>query len=143
MHKEYIVTDPSFDPNHVLVEYLRDYENRPVGMLMSVKDTTTNQIRIGWSLVRSNSDDKFNRNLAYNITLGRVELAHIHNITIPFDVYESGKLENFVLRCMKYYRSNNVTVFGKIRKDNDLRNKLEYTEYVYNPSAQSHYEYHD
>lgn len=126
--------DGALDFDHSLVEYIRDNNNQRIGMLMAVMENGTNLIRIGWSLTREGSDDKFSVDRAYVITLGRVELAEVHKVTIPFSIAESvnGKapiLENFVLRCMKYYKSNNVTVFGRIRKDLIVAGQLAYAEY--------------
>jgi hypothetical protein len=123
----------STDYDQPLVQYIRDNEtNQHIGLLLAAIDRDTNQIRIGWSLTRRGSNDTFSKDRAYTIAIGRVELAHIHKITIPFVLVETGVLENFVLRCMKYYKSNNVQVFGRIRKDLDDVSELSYKEFSIN-----------
>jgi hypothetical protein len=123
----------STDYDQPLVQYIRDNEtNQHIGLLLAAIDRDTNQIRIGWSLTRHGSNDIFSKDRAYTIAIGRVELAHIHKITIPFALAETGVLENFVLRCMKYYKSNNVQVFGRIRKDLDDVSELSYQEFSIN-----------
>ena len=122
--------DNLLDMDTALVEYVRE-NTLPVGVIMAAIDRATDEVRIGWSLVRSGSDDKFNKHLAKEIAIGRMELAHVHKVTIPFDICESGLLEKFALRCMKYYRTDKVLVFGRIRKDLDERNQLRYVEYTY------------
>lgn len=118
------------DYEQSIIQYVRDENNQRIGLLLAAIDRDTNQIRIGWSLTRNGSDDVFSKDRAYTIASGRVELAHIHKVTIPFYLAETGLLENFVLRCMKYYKSNNVAVFGRVRKDLDTIGQLHYEEFA-------------
>lgn len=113
-----------------LIEYVRGIKGNPLGLLMSVLDRKNNIINVGWSLVRSNSNDRFNKDRAYDITLGRVNLSNIHKVTIPFSLLADRQLETFVLRSMKYFRTNNVQVFGRMRKINSATNQLVYTEFT-------------
>ena len=126
------VIPDTLDYDQSIIQYVRDENNQRIGLLMSAIDRDTNQVRIGWSLTRNGSDDVFSKDRAYTIAIGRIELAHIHKVTIPFALVETQVLENFVLRCMKYYKSNNVEVFGRVRKDLDTMGQLRYEEFAVN-----------
>lgn len=127
-------TEDTLDFDHSIVEYIRGEKNHPKGMMMAVIDRKTNTIHIGWSLTRSGSKDKFIKDRAYDIAMGRVVLADVHKVTIPFELVDSigGELpllEKFVLRSMKYFQVDKVTVFGRVRKEIPDSSQLEYTEF--------------
>ena len=125
----------TLDFSSILIEYVTNWKGDRIGVLMAAPERSDNTctICIGWSLVRSDSDDLFNKKVALDIATGRIELSSYHKVTIPFEIVESGMLDNFVMRCMKYYRSNKVEVFGRIRLHESLSktDKPSYEEYTY------------
>lgn len=83
-------------PKYTVIQYIRDKNNNPRGVLVAVKHE--NGFRIGYSLC--NKKDRFNKNMALKIALGRANAMSDGPIPHPVD----RMLEEFTNRCKRYYK---------------------------------------
>jgi hypothetical protein len=87
-------------PSYSLISYYRDKKNNPRGVLVAILSEKTGDYNIGFSQCRKS--DKFSKNMALKIALGRAKDEHIetwHNV--PRNIRKM--LPEFVKRCERYY----------------------------------------
>lgn len=86
----------------MLIQYIRKGHNRPVGCLVAVK-REDGEVVIAYSLCRKG--DKFSKNLAKKIALGRAESwseqEHLKDI-LPRSLYSS--MSDFTKRAERYFK---------------------------------------
>lgn len=57
--------------NHTLVQYIRDADRTPRGVVVATIRPTDDKVAIGFSAVKPNSGDKFNKELGKKIAINR------------------------------------------------------------------------
>lgn len=60
--------------NHTLIQYLRNSDRSPYGVVVASIRPTDNKVGIGFSAIKPNSGDKFDRDLGIKIAIGRASL---------------------------------------------------------------------
>lgn len=62
--------------NHTLIQYLRNSDRSPYGVVVASIRPTDNKVGIGFSAVRPNSGDKFDRDMGIRIATGRAAVVN-------------------------------------------------------------------
>lgn len=88
-------------PKHTVIQYVRDKNGNPRGVLVAVK--TSKGFSCGYSLC--NKKDRFSKNMALKIAIGRAELVmaphEIRNM-VPHEIRKM--VPTFTERCKRYYK---------------------------------------
>lgn len=94
-------------PQHTVIQYIRCKKNIPHGVLVAIK--TPEGFRIGYSLC--NKKDRFNKNMALKIAIGRAEFVNSRDVGSPAtgaEHYPPHPVRKMVPafwdRCKKYYK---------------------------------------
>jgi hypothetical protein len=85
-------------------------EHNLIGMLLAYKNEETNAVVIGWS--KCCKRDQFSKDKAEFIAFNRI--LNGSHAALPFAI--EPLMENFILRCQKYFRCENVVVQCKDNK---------------------------
>lgn len=89
-------------PKHTVIQYVRDKKRVPYGVLVAVKNS--GGFNLGFSLC--NKKDRFSKQMALKIALGRANLTNqadpIGHPAVPYEVRKV--LPAFNDRCKKYYK---------------------------------------
>ena len=91
-------------PKHSIVQYVRNKNNNLQGVIIALK--SKNGFNIGYSLC--NNKDKFDKNMAFKIAIGRAELDSCWwqlcsmKKNIPYKIKKM--IPSFADRCKKYYK---------------------------------------
>jgi hypothetical protein len=83
-------------PKYTIVQYIRDKNRIPTGVLVAVK--SLEGYNIGYSLC--SKYDRFEKKMALRIAVGRANFGD--NSTMPYAVAKS--MPSFLDRCKKYYK---------------------------------------
>jgi hypothetical protein len=84
-------------PKHTVIQYIRYKNGNPRGVLVAVK--IHSGFACGYSLC--NKKDRFNKNMALKIALGRADVIDIQSDIPPHEVRKM--MPAFLKRCEKYY----------------------------------------
>jgi hypothetical protein len=91
----------------MLINYLRDKSNNPVGVVVAIKDPDYgNEIRLGWSQCHTPLD-RFNREKGIEIAIGRARCDRQPKKPLPHDIRYA--LVNLLQRAKKYYQDASVS----------------------------------
>lgn len=85
-------------PKHTVIQYVRDKKGVPYGVVVAVK--VDDGYRLGYSLC--NKKDRFSKDMALKIALGRAEIKTDDVRVLPHPV--ARMVASFTDRCKKYYR---------------------------------------
>lgn len=85
-------------PKHTVIQYVRDKKNVPYGVIVAVK--TDDGFGIGYSLC--NKKDRFSKDMALKIAIGRAEIKNEEVRVLPHPV--ARMVASFTERCKKYYK---------------------------------------
>jgi hypothetical protein len=83
-------------PKYTIVQYVRDKNRIPRGVLVAVK--SPEGYNIGYSLC--SKYDRFEKRMALNIAIGRANFGD--NSNMPYAISKS--LPQFIDRCKRYYK---------------------------------------
>jgi hypothetical protein len=83
-------------PKYTIVQYVRDKNRIPRGVLVAVK--SPEGYNIGYSLC--SKYDRFEKRMALNIAIGRANF--VDNSNMPYAISKS--LPQFIDRCKRYYK---------------------------------------
>lgn len=88
--------------------YTRDQKGAPTGLLIALKSKRDgHKYHIGWAKCNTKMD-KFNKPLAIQIAVGRLEaaedagLAYVQSFKMPHQIRK--QLDRFVDRCERYFK---------------------------------------
>lgn len=87
-------------PKHTVIQYVRDKNGDPRGVLVAVKLPNPIGYRIGYSLC--NKKDRFSKDMALKIAIGRASDLDGTYSSIPNPVAKM--IPAFTDRCKKYYK---------------------------------------
>lgn len=84
-----------------LVQFVRDRKGQPRGLVVAT--VIDNEIRLGWSYTNTKAGDRFNKQRAFQIALGRAETGQSERVMTPHSVIKV--MNQVAVRAERYYRN--------------------------------------
>jgi len=83
-----------------LIQFVRDRKGQPRGLVVAT--IIDDEIRLGWSYTNTKAGDRFNKNRAFQIALGRAETGQGNNVVTPHSVRRV--MDRIAVRAERYYK---------------------------------------
>lgn len=100
----------------MIVQYARNEDRTPFGVLVAEKCSEGDTVLIGWSKCRT--PDKFNKERALQIARDRINLG-ASGCIVPRNMRDM--LPSFEDRCRRYFKTGCVIVVGGTEESKDIR----------------------
>lgn len=84
-----------------LVQFVRDRKGQPRGMVVAT--VIDNKIRFGWSYTNTKAGDRFDKNRAFQIAIGRAETGQGMSVITPHSVNKVA--QQIAVRAKRYYKN--------------------------------------
>lgn len=91
----------------MIIQYARDENRVPNGVLVAEKIDEKGTVLVGWSACRA--EDKFNKETALKIARGRIDLG-CSGATVPRNM--RAMIPSFEDRCRRYFKTDCVILIG-------------------------------